>query len=316
MNLGLKILAQALRQVLSAIFPIACSTPRVMSLTVIARSSPTVRLPTSLAVRSWDHHVEARNRAVSVRAGRLCPECRGNLNDRIADGEHESDKFVRALGVDGRSRGLNRRRVLLALLAGSGSLGLAYCGAPESEGRQPVTRVDKESLTKSGGTKPKTDLSRLPKGEARPAPDFALRLYQGRNDLGGVDLRVSEIIAQGKPLVLNFWAGLCPPCRAEMPDLEAVYAANKSKIALVGVDAGPFIGLGTVEQEKSLAAELGVTYPLATTTDATVIADYRVLGMPTTAFITPDGMIQRVWTGLLNEEIMTRLVNELLEVSS
>jgi peroxiredoxin len=101
-----------------------------------------------------------------------------------------------------------------------------------------------------------------------------------------------------------------------MPDFEAVYLANKSRIALVGVDAGRFIGLGTVEQGKSLAAELGVTYPLATTSDATVIESYKVLGMPSTAFITPDGMIQRVWTGLLNEEIMTRLIEELLEASS
>jgi hypothetical protein len=101
-----------------------------------------------------------------------------------------------------------------------------------------------------------------------------------------------------------------------MPDLEAVYAANKSKIALVGVDVGRFIGLGTVEQGKSLAAEVGVTYPLATTSDATVIPNYKVLGMPTTAFITPDGMVQRTWTGLLNEEMMTRLIDELLEASS
>ena len=156
----------------------------------------------------------------------------------------------------------------------------------------------------------------FPRGEARPAPDFALTLYQGQSELGGTDLQVSNILAQGKPLILNFWAGLCPPCRAEMPDFESVYVASRSKITLVGIDVGRFVGLGTVEQGKSLAAELGVTYPLATPKDATVLADYKVLGMPTTVFVTPDAMIQRVWAGLLSEGIMLDLVDELIEASS
>ena len=198
---------------------------------------------------------------------------------------------------------LARRDVLLAIAAAGGALGFAYCGGTESP-----------PASEQGGRK--TDLSGFPKGETRPAPDFALTLYQGQSELGGTDLQVSSILAQGKPLILNFWAGLCPPCRAEMPDFEAVYAASKSKITLVGIDVGPFVGLGTFEQGKSLAAELGVTYPLAAPKDATVLADYKVLGMPTTVFVTRDGMIHRAWAGLLSEGIMLDLVDELIEASS
>ncbi len=198
---------------------------------------------------------------------------------------------------------LSRREVLLALAVGTGALGVAFCGGSESS-------------TDGEEGEPKSDLLGIPKGETRSAPDFAMTVYQGQGELGGTDLQVSTVLAQGKPVILNFWAGLCPPCRAEMPDFEAVYAASKSRITLLGIDVGPFVGLGTFEQGKSLAAELGVTYPLATPKEAGVLADYKVLGMPTTVFVTTDGTIHRVWAGLLSEEIMLELVDELVEASS
>ncbi|MCY4107434.1 MAG: TlpA disulfide reductase family protein [Chloroflexi bacterium] len=217
------------------------------------------------------------------------------------------DRRIESLGSVGRDITLPRKRgrrgVLLALAVGAGALGLAYCGGSESS-------------TESQGDERKSDLLGIPKGEARSAPDFAMTVYQGQDELGATDLQVSGILDQGKPVILNFWAGLCPPCRAEMPDFEAVYAASKSKITLLGIDVGPFVGLGTFDQGKSLAAELGVTYPLATPKEAGVLADYKVLGMPTTVFVTADGIIHRVWAGLLSEEIMLELVDELVEASS
>ena len=230
-------------------------------------------------------------------------ERRTDANDSMVIDERQ----VESLGLAERFRTLSRRRdrreVLVAIAVGVGALGLAYCGESESSS-------DGEEGER------KSDLLGIPKGETRPAPDFAMTVYQGQDELGGTDLQVSTVLAQGKPVILNFWAGLCPPCRAEMPDLEAVYAASKSKITLLGIDVGPFVGLGTFEQGKSLAAELGVTYPLATPKDAGVLADYKVLGMPTTVFVTANGMIHRAWAGLLSEEIMLELVDELVEASS
>ena len=150
----------------------------------------------------------------------------------------------------------------------------------------------------------------------KSAPDFEIIAYQGDDVLGGKQVRLSELLAQGKPVVLNFWAGLCPPCRFEMPEFQRVYDRYKSRIILVGVDVGTLTSLGTPEQGQALIAELEVTYPTATTLDPEVMSAYQVLGMPSTYFITPAGEIIDTWTGLLNEEKLGELVEKLLEVSS
>lgn len=112
-------------------------------------------------------------------------------------------------------------------------------------------------------------------------------------------------------MVLNFWAGQCPPCRVEMPDLQAVY----EEIMLIGLDVGPFIGLGSREDGKALLQELEVTYPAGTTFESKVLTDYSVIGMPSTYFITPRGEIFDTWTGLLTMDKMVELVDALLEAS-
>ena len=77
------------------------------------------------------------------------------------------------------------------------------------------------------------------------APDFEITAYQGTEVLGGETVRLSELLSHEKPVVLNFWAGLCPPSRAEMPDLLEVYEHYQGQVLLFGLEAGPFVGLGS-----------------------------------------------------------------------
>ena len=146
--------------------------------------------------------------------------------------------------------------------------------------------------------------------------DFQIVAYQGGEELGGDGIALSAVLAQGKPVVLNFWAGLCPPCRAEMPEFQEVYDEFKDRIILVGIDLGPFTGLGTRAEGKALLTELDVTYPAGTTDDVTVVARFGVLGMPSTLFVTPGGGLSNKWTGLLTRRKLTELIEELLAVSA
>ena len=145
--------------------------------------------------------------------------------------------------------------------------------------------------------------------------DFPVKVYQRDDVLGGTELNFSDIVALGKPVVLNAWAGLCPPCRAEMPDLQAVYEEFEDHIILLGLDLGPFTALGNEEDARDLIAEIGVTYPAGNTDTAQVVSKYKLLGMPSTVFITPDGKVKRSWTGLLNEGKLRELVTWLIAAS-
>ncbi len=164
-----------------------------------------------------------------------------------------------------------------------------------------------------------SDGDAAPAAEQQPAretaPDFALVAYQGEAVLGGKELAFSGILRQGKPVALNFWAGLCPPCRLEMPEMQEVYTEYQDRILLLGVDIGPFAGLGSRDDGQALLRELKITYPAGTTFDAGVPQAYKLLGLPVTVFITPDGAIVKRWTGLLTKAKLIELVQELLAAS-
>jgi thiol-disulfide isomerase/thioredoxin len=146
------------------------------------------------------------------------------------------------------------------------------------------------------------------------ASDLAFTLYQGSEVLGEGNLTIGSL--QGKPLVLNFWAGLCPPCRAEMPDLQEFYDENKDRVNLLGIDVRQFTGLGNQGSAKALLEELNVTYPAGFTSDGGVMRVYKVLGMPTTVFIDSQGEVFRHWGGVLNNETLTRITNEMIEAET
>ena len=152
--------------------------------------------------------------------------------------------------------------------------------------------------------------------DAAPVPDFPIILYQGADDVGvdamgdSVLLMLSDL--RGQPVVLNFWAGLCPPCRAEMPEFQRFADAYAGRALVVGVDLGQFFSLGSQEDAKRLLNDLGVSYPAGYTDDASVVRELLITGLPATLFITADGALHRKWTGVLNEAKLAEIADEML----
>ena len=140
--------------------------------------------------------------------------------------------------------------------------------------------------------------------------DFNISLYQGSEKLGSETVAVSDL--RGQPVVLNFWAGLCPPCRAEMPEFQVFAEEYDGRVTLVGVDLGQFFALGSEEEAIALLGELGVTYPAGATDDGNVVRELGVLGLPATFFVAADGSLHRKWQGVLSGEKLAEITDEML----
>jgi peroxiredoxin len=118
------------------------------------------------------------------------------------------------------------------------------------------------------------------------APDFALTTLEGER------AQLSDL--RGSPVIVNFWATWCPPCRAEMPELEAVWRQYKDTgLVLLGVDQAE--SANVVAQFARGA--LGVTFPILLDTNLAVRDQYAVRALPTTVFIDAAGRIQDVKVG-------------------
>ena len=124
----------------------------------------------------------------------------------------------------------------------------------------------------------------------------------------GAQLSLPELA--GDPLVVNFWASWCPPCIAEMPDLERVHADIGDQVR--------FIGLNTQDdlaQAADLADQTGVTYQLGLDPEGALFRDFEVVSMPSTFLVDADGVIVHRHAGLLTEQQLRELIDEHLGVS-
>lgn len=156
----------------------------------------------------------------------------------------------------------------------------------------------------------------IPAGSRQRAPDFEITMYQGQDEVGGQKLRLSQVLSRRKPIVLNFFAGLCPPCRVELPDLQKRYeAGGKDQYIMLAIDIGPYTGLGTRGDGKAVLRALSITFPAGTVFDKDILAAYKIFGMPSTFFITPDGMIVRKQIGLMTPDQMDAYIADLMRAA-
>lgn len=157
-------------------------------------------------------------------------------------------------------------------------------------------------------------ISRIPTGTAssttRPnpqvgfaAPDFAL------DTLDGQSMKLSGL--RGQPVLINLWASWCPPCRAEMPALDAVYRKYR--------DAGfVVLAVNTTYQDtetdaRAFVQRLGLTFPILLDRDGATSQRYKLQGLPTSYFVGRDGVIRDIVVGgPMSETLIASKVEALL----
>ena len=112
------------------------------------------------------------------------------------------------------------------------------------------------------------------------APDFTVY------DANGNEVKLSDYL--GKPVVLNFWASWCGPCKMEMPDFEEKYQELGEDVQFLMINLTDGTG-ETLESASSFIASQGYTFPVFYDTSSIAAATYGISSIPTTFFIDAEG---------------------------
>lgn len=170
--------------------------------------------------------------------------------------------------------------------------------------------IEKESETESESpVETEENTEEKKEDEPLPAIDFTL------TDQFGTTHTLSDY--KGKTIFLNFWATWCPPCRAEMPDIQKVYETYDTEgddgLIVLGI-AAPNYGNEKDEQGiKDFLKENGYTYPVLMDTDAELFSAYGIYSYPTTFMIDRDGIVFGYASGQLSEDTMKSIIEQTMK---
>ena len=141
--------------------------------------------------------------------------------------------------------------------------------------------------------------------ETVPAPDFTLE-----DQYGNIHTMADY---KGKTIFLNFWATWCPPCRAEMPEIQEIYeeyGENQSDVVILGV-ASPNVGNeGNAESIAAFLEENNYTYPVVMDTGGNLAYYYGISAYPTTFMIDANGNVYGYVTGQITKDIMQSIIEQ------
>lgn len=139
------------------------------------------------------------------------------------------------------------------------------------------------------------------------APDFELTTFDGES------YRLSEL--RGEPILINFWASWCPPCRSEMPAIQQVYDEFKDQGLTV-------LAINTTYQDNlgdaiAFAQIRKLTFPILLDRTGSAANLYEIHSLPTTFFVDPDGIISEVIVGGPMAEALLRIrVEQIMDAGS
>jgi peroxiredoxin len=135
--------------------------------------------------------------------------------------------------------------------------------------------------------------------QGNTAPEFKLETMDGDT------VHLSDF--KGEPVIVNFWATWCPPCRAEIPDLQNIHDAEEAVVLAVNMTESE----QNEETVAEFADELQMTFPILMDRKSDVMDTYQVQAYPTSYVIDNEGRIAFVGIGAMNEEQFLRVLVEI-----
>lgn len=122
------------------------------------------------------------------------------------------------------------------------------------------------------------------------APDFELKTLDGKS------VKLSDL--QGKKVILNFWATWCPPCKAEMPEMQKYHEEIGDDVVILAVNIDPQLKV------QEFIDEMGITFTIPLDSEDVVNTTYQVISIPTTFFIDSKGIIRQKHIGAMTFDLM------------
>ena len=142
---------------------------------------------------------------------------------------------------------------------------------------------------------------------SQKAPEFDITLYQTEDYSEGDLYRFTK--EKSLPIVLNFWFPSCPPCVAEMPEINNLYKEHKNDVEVVGIQ---LVGLDSVDDGKNFVKDTSISYAVGSDPDGSISVAYGVSGFPTTFFIDSKGYVLKTWEGAINADQLKQNINLIL----
>lgn len=125
-----------------------------------------------------------------------------------------------------------------------------------------------------------------PARKGQPLSDFSL------NDLEGNTVRLSDYA--GQVVLINAWATWCPPCVAEMPDLQAYYQAHRAEnFIILGINAGD-----SLSTASAFASQKGITFPILLDPNVDLLTSLGIHSFPTSLLVDADGIVRNIHVGM------------------